>query len=1110
MPTQQNNYQLLIHKLDQFIRKFYLNQLLRGALYFIAFIVALYLLVSALEYYFYFSSPVRKTLFFSFILAMGVSAYKWIGIPLLHYFKLGKIISHEKASKVIGQHFSNVEDRLLNILQLKKQSESMEDRNLIEASIHQKIDSIKLVPFSTAIRYSNNRKYLKYALPPALILIFMIFGAPNILRESNNRLINNNREFIKEAPFIFEVENESMSVLQYEDFVLKVSLTGEYKPEHIVVETPDFSYRLIEKSQNVYEHRFRKVQDDIPFKLTANGYYSEEYGIDVLPKPMITGFETKLDYPPYTRIKAELKNNIGDLVVPAGTKITWKFNSKNTDLINIRFADSLKTAQRNGKDNFNLSGVFLNNQDYKIFVSSDEVGIADSIHYAISVIPDLFPSISVEEYYDSINSKVLYFLGNASDDYGMYRVEFKYNLEPGMEGADKIQKTFPVKSAIKGKDTRFNYAWDINELNLKPGDKLQYYFQVWDNDGVNGSKLSKTPLMTYEMPTVEVYEEITKQTNEEIKSELEESMKKAHELKEEIRDLQEDLLQKKELSWEDKKNIEDLLEKQKDLHKSIEDLKNKFNKNIKQQSEYKKQDERITEKQEKLQELFDEMLTEEMKDLMKEIEELMDKLEKDDALEELEEYEMSNEQLEKELDRMLELFKQLEFEAKLDETIEDLEKLAKEENELSEESKKEESESEELSEKQEDINKKFDDIKKDLEELEKMNKELEQPNQMEDTESQEESIQKDMDQSQESLKQDQKQKASEKQKSASDKMKEMADQMSSMMNSMQMEQMSIDMDAVRRLLDNLIKLSFDQEDLMVNITNANVNTPRYKELVQEQHAIKEDIKMVEDSLLALSKRVFQISSFVNKEVTAVKHNMEKSIELLADRKKPDATSKQQYVMTGLNNLALMLDEIMQEMQQQMASKMSGTRMCQKPSSGKSMKEVKDMQKKLNDQMEGMKEQMKKGKGKKNGKMSKELAEMAAKQAAIRKALKEISEQYNKDGQNKLGDLEQLGKDMEKTEEDIVNKRLTEEMMKRQEEIMIRLLEAEKAEREREQSPERESKTADDVSKKVPPEIEEYLKARDAEIDLYRTVPPALKPFYKNLVENYFRSLSINN
>jgi hypothetical protein len=49
--------------------------------------------------------------------------------------------------------------------------------------------------------------------------------------------------------------------------------------------------------------------------------------------------------------------------------------------------------------------------------------------------------------------------------------------------------------------------------------------------------------------------------------------------------------------------------------------------------------------------------------------------------------------------------------------------------------------------------------------------------------------------------------------------------------------------------------------------------------------------------------------------------------------------------------------------------------------------------------------------------------------------------------------------MDKIETDLVNKRLTKEMLKRQQQILTRLLEHEKAEREREQDEQRQAESA---------------------------------------------------
>ena len=196
MSKGQENYTLLINKLDAFIRKYYINKLIRGFLYFTGLILIMFLVFSLLEHEFYFPGFVRKIFFFSFIGLTLVSLIYWIINPLSKYFQLGKTISHEQAAVIIGNHFFTVKDQLLNILQLKKLSDTTEDRELIEASISQKSEKISPVPFKAAIDYRSNRKYLKYALPPFLLLLLLLFAAPSLITDSTNRIINNNVDFI--------------------------------------------------------------------------------------------------------------------------------------------------------------------------------------------------------------------------------------------------------------------------------------------------------------------------------------------------------------------------------------------------------------------------------------------------------------------------------------------------------------------------------------------------------------------------------------------------------------------------------------------------------------------------------------------------------------------------------------------------------------------------------------------------------------------------------------------------------------------------------------------------------------------------------------------------
>ncbi len=633
----QDNYRLLVEKLDQFIRKYYINQLIRGSLYSVGLILLLFLGISLLEHYFYFSSGVRRVMFFSFLGISGLALTRWVFLPLLHYFRLGKVISHEQAATIIGNHFTDVKDKLLNILQLKHQSDLADQKDLILASINQKSEEIKLVPFKAAINLSQNRKYLRYALPPLLLLLVLLFAAPSVIKESTFRLLHSSREFLKPAPFKFVVEDADLSVVQFEDFPLTVRIEGEQLPNEVFINVDDVEYRLTKEAPNTFTYRFNNVQEDLEFRLFAGEVRSKEYELEVLKKPNVTGFEVKLDYPAYIGRKDEAMNSVGDLVVPMGTKIDWIFNAENTDQISIQFAgQERQEVKRFSDDLFTFKKQAMRDEPYKLFISNQYLPQGDSISYSITVIPDLYPNIVAEKFQDSTDNKLLYFVGEANDDYGLLSLSFNYRVKKANGKQGELQNIKLSKPDTK--QIRFDHIFDLHELDLQPGDEVTYYFEVYDNDGVNGSKSARTNFMVYAMPTVEQFKAMAEKNNEQIKSDLQKAMEESRRIQEEMKRMREKLLQEKELDWQNRKELEKLVERQKELEKQIEEAKQNFEENLKNQEEFQETDEQILEKQEQLQKLFDEVMSEEMKELMQKIEELLQKMEKDQALQMMEDF----------------------------------------------------------------------------------------------------------------------------------------------------------------------------------------------------------------------------------------------------------------------------------------------------------------------------------------------------------------------------------------------------------------------------------------------------------------------------------------
>ena len=1112
--NQRDNYDLLINKLDQFTRKFYVNKLIKGALYFIGLIVLLFLLMSFLEYQFYFGTTVRKILFFSFIGISGLSLYSWVLKPVLQYFRLGKVISKDQAAGIIGNHFSDVKDKLLNVLQLKRQAGETIHQDLIAASIDQKSQEIQPVPFKAAIDLAKNRKYLRYALPPLLLLVILLFAAPSIIKDGSYRLLRNGEAFEKPAPFSFLVDKNNLQVIQFEDFLLDVKIEGAEYPNEVFIEVDNYQYRLNKESNNHFTYNFNNVQKDTKFKLYSSGVNSIPYNLDVLEKPNLLDFEVKLDYPGYTDRQDEVLNNIGDIIVPIGTKIDWIFNTERTDEIALQFSsdDERILTERFDKGAFTFKKQALEDESYKLFISNEQLINADSVAYSITTIQDLYPKITAQKFQDSLNNKTLFFVGDASDDYGLLSLSFNYHIES--QNGKKTENSIKLAKP-SGKQVQFNHVFDLNSLELNPGDQVSYFFEVFDNDGINGSKSAKTSLMLFAVPTIEELKAKEEENDEQIKNELENALKESLKIQQDLKKMKEKLLQEKDLDWQNRKELEKLLDRQKELEKQIQEAKEKFEENLKNQEQFSQEDEEILEKQEKLQEMFEEVLSEEMQELMEQIEELLQELEKDVAFEMIEEMELSDQEMEKELDRMLELYKQLELEKEMNDMVEDLQELAEEQEELSEKTEesdpKDQETQEELKEEQNEINEKFDELQEKMENIEKKNEELEKPRDLgdkEENEQQMDDIEQELNESQEQLEQQKNENASKSQKKASEKMKDKANQMQMQMQSSEMEQMQEDMKSLRQLLENLVGLSFNQEDLMGTFEGVNVNTPRYVELVQKQFKLQDDFKLVEDSLQALSKRVFQIESFVTEKVTEVKSNFRSSVKDLEERKKNQAGAYQQMAMKNLNDLALMLSETMNQMQQQMSSMMPGQQNCNQPKDGKGQQQgpptdkMSQGQEKLN---QDMKQQLKNGMENGKGVSSKEFAKMAARQAALRKALKEKQQKLQEQGKGSK-ELQDLINKMDQSETDLVNKKLNNETLNRQKDILTRLLEHEKAEREREFEEKRKSETAQQQEPKIPPSLEEYLKERESEIELYRSVSPSLKPYYKFLVEEYFKTL----
>jgi hypothetical protein len=1129
---------LLIAKLEQFIRKYYTNKLIRGVIYTLGLLISFFLFILVIDYFGKFKSSGRTILFYSFVFAaLGIFIFNIIW-PLLQLGKVGKSLTHEDAARMVGDHFGDVKDKILNTLQLYKANEAVQNTQLelVTASINQRIEQLRPLPFTAAIDLKENRKYLKFLIIPILIFLGIYVVKSEIITDGADRFVNYSSTAIdkEDVPFTFEVTNDDLSVIEQEDFELKVLVNDKkFAPEEVYITIEGVEHKMKKVNAKEFTYEFRNVQENQDFFVSAQSVTSDSYTLKTIPKPSLLGFDVELVYPSYTQLKNETLKNIGDLVLPEGTQVMWKFNTKNTNSISFHLADSLLLLEPKGLNSFEISNQFFENTDYSISTSNEFATGKDSIQYFVTVSKDQHPSIQVDEKIDSTNSFIHYYNGDISDDYGFSKLQFHYQII-NEEGKVRESHADPLGVSKAFNSDQFFHYIDLSTLGLQPGETVTYYFQVWDNDGINGSKSSKSTSKQYKAPTLDELMDQSDAASDQIKDDFEKSIEEAEKLQQELDEIKKSLLQKEKPDWQDKNKIEQFLQNQQNLQQNVEKLQMENLENQKQNNQFNQQSEEILQKQEMLNKLFEELMSDEMKELYKELQKMMEEMNKDQLLNKMEEIEMSQEEINKELDRALEQFKQFEFEQKHEEITKQLDELAEKQEELAEKTKNKEESNFDLNKEQEEIDKQFEDLQEEIDELEQLNEELEDKNDMADTEEEEQSINEEMEKSQEQLGEKKNKKASESQQNASDQMKQMSQKMKAAQAKSEAQSVQEDMDALRQLLENLIDFSFEQEQVMSEFNGLNNRDPKYVKLGQDQRKLNDDARLLEDSLFALSKRILQLSPFINKEVAAMNSNLDATMKYITERQTAMTMAKQQYVMTSVNNLALLFDEAIQQMQQQMANAKPGSGQCNKPGGsgspgGKpSPMSMKQMQKQLEEQMKKMKEAMEKGSnpgGKQEGEqqgegmgtkpgggkpggqqMSKELAQMAAQQSALRKQIQELSQQLNQDGSGAGNGLKEIIKDMEKVEEDIINGEITDQTLNRQKEIMTRLLEHDNATREQDMDEKRKSNEAINQDFSNPTEYLKYKEEKEKELELLKTIPPSLKPYYKNKVNQYFEQI----
>ncbi len=866
------------------------------------------------EYLLWLNSTGRLVLFLLFIGTELFLLFTYILTPLFYLFKVKKGITPKDAAVLIGEHFPHVGDKLYNLLDLADNPEKSE---LLLASMEQRSKQLSPIPFANAITYKDAMRYAKYTLIPLVLVgLLWVTGNWNSFFGSYERVVNYDLAYDPPAPFQFELLSNGLRVLESESFTFRVATKGNIKPENIFL-VLDGKEILLQENGGIYQYTVSPPLTTSSFSFKANDVESRSYELIALKAPSIVDFNIKLNYPAYTNKPGETLKSTGNAVIPEGTRATWKITGEDTE--NIRLV-TMDTALNFINDDtvFELSKSIYNDMAYQLTTSNNNVVDYEKLDYAFKVIKDGYPGVKVVQVLDSLNPNVSYYSGEATDDYGVSKIDLVYYEVTMPESTLRI----PISEGT-GNFTQFYYTFPSG-LSLDTDREYEFYFLITDNDGIRKGKTTKSQVFRPLLLDDNELKNKELESRQGLIDNLDKTLEKSRKQEDALNELNQEQKEKNSLNFNDKNQVKDFLKKQEQQERLMQKFSKELKENLNKTDTDDKSNQLLQERLER-----QELEAKKNEKLLEELNKIADKINKEELTKKLEEVAKKQKNSQRSLEQLVELTKRYYVTEKAAQLSKELEKLAKRQDILSELNI-----GEDFTEKeQEKLNKQFQKLADELDELEKDNQELQKPLDLNVSHDKKEGVKENQEKALEEIKKHQgneqssntgkkEQNASaakKNQKSAAQKMKELSEALNdSSSDGGGGTSVAEDAEMLRQILDNLIIFSFKQESLFEKLSQQDQDdVSQYGATVRDQKELRGLFEHVDDSLFSLSLRQAELSEFVNEQITEVYYNIDKSLESMADGQMYQGVSYQKYALTASNSLADFLANVLENMNQSM-------------------------------------------------------------------------------------------------------------------------------------------------------------------------------------------------
>lgn len=1077
----------LLKILSEFRRKYQTNQIIfTGLLILSALLLLLILCISLL---------ISRWALFILIPVISILIYR--GSVFCSLISISRKLEH---------YFPELKHKILPAVELLLKHNSVESEalvtrenyssDLIVAAVKQASEKIRTVLIYRAIDTRKSKISGYTCMFLLLIFISLYFISPVQFRLGWKMIFYRTESLInlEVSPGNIFVNQDSVVQIKYSLSRLSPNLVS-----HLFVKGNKYETRENEFSISVKADKSFDYFVVINSKYGVPIYKSARYSISLYKPIQITELVFTYHYPAYTKLpnSSTYTNEIRAVI---GTKVTFS-GKVSTKLERAVRNSSIKSEDLDVSDS-QFRGEFTVNQadSFSFSFLSDNRQYGKSHQFNIKPLNDELPFVKMilpgRDIDLPVSMQILIGM-YAIDDFGLSRFDLHcFKLTTGDSFLIRLKNVYN-----KYEDTLL-YQWDLNTLNLLPGEEIDYYGVVYDNDAVSGFKSSRTEAYSIRFPTLtEIYNKTT-ETNQATMSRLAPINESQQQLTRELEKISQHVKQYREMNWEEKTKLDELLSKQEELMSSITSLQQEINNVMSDLYSGLMLDKETMEQLEKISDILNQILPEELKQNIEKLKQAL--LEKNiDMNKTLENFKMSSEDMKKALQRALELLKRIQKEEQLANLARKAEEIYRQQSQIN--SRIENEKLDRLASPQNQVGEEISELEHDIRDVHanaddsviqaELSRIMQELNSM-SLENQSHNVSKNLS---DNNRGDSKKSASTLLQDLA-KLKEELKKLSDMFKKRENEAVSEKMLAVA---NNLNSISFEQEKI-----KSGLNRDNLKEMVSRQKRICEAAGIVAETLAQWSEKSLFISPKWTQEIARAITAMENASILLEEA--VHANTNQQTIKNLQDAAIYPLNIVtLQILRQLLMSQQSGGMKGGMESLLQALSQITIDQMSLGQGMSGIPIPIP---GSLSAEQASQLGRLMSMQSQLRAQMEQLMQDINA-GQygetpGMTGSMQGALEEMAQIEKDLSELNISRQTIERQERVIERLLDAQRSIRQKEYSEKREREIGKDYPERPIIIIDRNLGESNKQLreELLRSMRDGYPKEYEQMIKNYFESL----